>query len=216
MQGISRKLPVRGFGKTSSESSRWGAIGFVAGLFLLLCGCASPGVKGPFALLPGEGKEASFEREGLVVASRHLAGTEGADFLRSRGLKALSADLGKLPLTFFRLRIVNRSREEAIIDPAGTRLVTDSGPALSALTFVHLYQDISPGPPREELLGGFREISFDRPESVVPGGELDRVLLFRSPEKVGEGAVLVFRSLYLGGKEVEEGQLPFRAVPLGQ
>jgi len=119
-----------------------------------------------------------------------------------------------LPLTTFLLRAANESDREAIIDPAGTRFVAGFGPMLSPMSYAHLYMDLPRGPARQKVLMKIQGIAFDRLINLPPGENVERVLFFRRPEKVGEDVNIVFRSLYLGGVQVGPAALSFKAFPL--
>ena len=119
-----------------------------------------------------------------------------------------------MSLTTFLFRAANESGQETIIDPSGTRLLAGFGPPLSPMSYAHLYVDLPRSPARHRVLKGLQGIAFDRPLIVPPGGSVEKVIFFRRPEKVGEKVNIVFGALYLGGSQVGQAVLSFRALPL--
>jgi len=209
---MSRRCPIIKPGDFFPRSGWGGVLGILVLGAVFLGGCASSGVKEPFSLVPLKGEQAIFSREGLTLSIRPLEEKEGMEYLKARGFESFSEEIGDLTLISFLLKVDNQSGEKAVIDPSGTRFLTGYGPTMSLMTYAHLYSDLPPGPSREELLKGFDRISLDRMESVPPGGTLQRILLFRRPEKVAEEAGILFGSLYLGQKRVDQVLLSFKAI----
>jgi len=150
----------------------------------------------------------------LTLTSLYLDEDGRNEYLRASGQEALSRELRGLSLITFLFKAANESVQEAIIDPAGTRLVSGFGPPLSPMSYAHLYVDLPRSSARHRVLKGLQGIAFDRPLIVPPGGSAEKVIFFRRPEQVGEEVNIVFGSLYLGGSQVGQATLSFRAFPL--
>lgn len=179
-----------------------------------LWACASTGIY-RFSLIPAGADRASFNFKGLTITYHYLDEDDRAQYLQVAGREAFSRNLEVLPLMTFVLEIKNKSGSEAIIDPAGTRLMTGFGPMLTPMNYAHLYVILPRGERDQTVSRELEGIVFDRPVTVPPGGSEEKMLFFKRPEKVASDVLIVLGGLYLGGAQVKS-VLSFKAVPLDE
>jgi hypothetical protein len=116
-------------------------------------------------------------------------------------------------MTSFLLKIENRSDQEFILDPASVRFAPGYGPLLSPYNYAHLYMELPHGSDKQKILLDLRKAIYERSTSLPPGHTIEKLVLFKRPEKVGPFASIILERLYVGGKE-QQVSLEFKAVDL--
>lgn len=184
-------------------------------LFLaILSSCASPGIT-VFELAPVSGKvsTASLQDGQLVFAARYLDPDQRMTYLREKGYEALGLGLRQIPFVAFSLRVENGSDQELILDPGSIRLAVGYGPLLSPYNYAHLYMELPQGSDRQQILVDLRKAVFEKSTTIAPGEGIEKLLLFKRPERVGPKVAILFERLYVGGIELQ-AVLDFVAVDL--
>ncbi|MDF1536979.1 MAG: hypothetical protein P1S46_10870 [bacterium] len=182
----------------------------------LMAGCASPGFT-LFHLEPAQGDAVAVVlADGAVtVTAGYLDTGEQTGYLTERGYEPLGNSLRSIPLMTYLFKVQNRSTEPLTVDPAGMRVSTGFGEMLRPYNYAHFYLALPQGSGREKALQGLKDVIYERPVQVDPNGTMEKLLMFRRPEVVGEEVAILVNGLYLGGRGVE-GVLAFRAVDLSR
>jgi hypothetical protein len=191
--------------------------GFPAVLFaglVMLASCASSGIT-VFKLIPPEGAQSTASvYDGQVnLSGKYLDAGERIAYLTDAGYESLGLGLRPVPLVTFVLTVRNGSGEKVIIDPGSVRLAVGYGPLLSPYNYAHLYMELPRDSDRQGILEDLRMAVLDKSTTLQPGETMEKLLLFKRPEKVGPEALLIFERLYVGGEEIQAA-LDFLAVDL--
>lgn len=179
-----------------------------------LASCASEGI-GVFKLTPVKGQAAtvSVHNGQVTLSARYLDAGQRMTYLQDLGYEPLGLGLRQVSLVTFLVNVRNNSTGELLMDPGSIRLAVGMGPLLSPYNYAHLYMELPRGSDRQRILGDLKEAVYDKSTTIPPGRTMEKLLLFKRPEKVGPEAALLFQRLYVGGQETQ-AVLDFVAVDL--
>ena len=181
---------------------------------LVLVSCATPGIS-LFDLAPADGntaRAAAFQGQ-VSVACRYLDAGERVSYLTAHGHETLGLGLRQVSLVTFALTLVNGSEKQLTLDPGGIRLAVGIGPLLSPYSYAHLYMELPRGSDRQKILQDLQKTALDKPITIMPGEEVEKLLMFPRPPRVMENVSLLLAGLY-AGNENAEAVLDFKAIDL--
>lgn len=184
---------------------------------IFLASCASREIT-VYKFAPPEGTMSteSVYNGQVTLSARYVDVKDRTEYLGSRGYESLGLGLRRVDLAAFVLSVKNGSGKKLIVDPGSIRLATGYGPLLSPYNYANLYLELPRGSNRKATLEGLRKgVVLDKSTTLLPGEAMERLLLFKRPEKVGPEAVILFERLYLGGEETRAA-LKFLTVDLGR
>jgi len=173
-------------------------------LFLCLAGCAAksePRVMFPAsAALPyysTSGKTGIFSNDSLRVTATPLKAHNAP------GLPLLVRELLKRDHLVFSITIENISDEKVIFNPdfsAATDNRLGFGRPLDHTDLFFLARSMEG---KEELLNGMKGRFYDLTETVPPGGQRDKLLIFKPLEERSTKATLIMQEVYVGNETVQ-------------
>jgi hypothetical protein len=191
---------------------------------LTFVSCAGSGVVGPLTLVPMETQGEKFSRSDGAV---RFQGPEFAVSMKPMGHAAIAGEYEKsglilpygsgeealLPYTFFSLRIENSSSSKIFFNPMRISAFTNKGKLMVPIEVSDIYRLDTGEKDNEARIGSFRKTTFDGTQDIVPGGSVERYLVFSAPQgKVKRFEVLI-NDLYLG---TESHDLVFLFEPLAE